>query len=1411
MACLPLTVTRVYDSRDKGKGDFGIGWRLDVQTLRLRESRTMGTDWAIDLVNKPGPFNVPIPTYTLYDLSFHKVSLTLPDGHVEEFDLTLQPTQSQFNPIGPVSLIYTPRPGTLGSLAPEVTATYAPSADTGAVELINSDAEILDPRVYRYTAQDGTVYLIDKFDGVKQVQCTTGPTLTIGPNGITHSTGKGISFSRDSQGRIIQITDPNGNVQEYSYDANGDLIGHTDAEANQTTFKYNYRHGLLEIDDPRGVRAIRNEYDDAGRLISSTDAVGKTAEFSHDLVARTETVTDRLGHITVYAYDDKGNVIKQTDALGHETTFIYDAFGNQTSKTDPLGRTTTSEYDSRRNLLSETDPLGQKTQYAYTSLSAVRKITDPLGRITTNSYDIWGNLTVTTDPLGHITAHAYDTGGVIFPGTMYLTGTTDALGQVTHYNYNSVGNIIKETNPLGQVTEYTYDANGNRLSETKTRTLPGGATETLVTGFEYDRNNRLTKTTHPDGSTTQTIYNEIGKQAETVDPLGRVTKYDYDAQGRLVQTTYPDGKTETSTYDAEGRRLASTDRAGRETNYVYDALGRLTETRYSDGARTTTTYDAAGQVIASTDALGQVTHYEYDAAGRRAKVIDAIGHVTTFTYDAAGNQTQVTDASNHVTTFGYDDGNRRTQVVYPDSTKGLIAYDALGRTIKKIDQAGKETRFTYDALGRLIQVTDALDQETTYGYDEQGNQISQTDANGHVTTFAYDRQDRRIARQLPLGQTESMGYDAAGNLLSKTDFNGKVTTYTYDSLNRLVSKTPDPDLSEPTVSYSYTASGQRAAMTDATGTTNYTYNNRDRLTEKATPQGTLKYTYTANGSLAGLQSNHANGIDLAYDYDSLNRLAKVADRQINGETTYSYDTVGNLAGYVYPNGVETAYTYNALNRLAEMQVKKGTTDLARYSYTLGPTGNRTQVQELGGRTVQYAYDDLYRLVKETISGAVQPNQNGEIGYGYDLVGNRLQRTSTVAGIANQSFTYDANDRLNTESYDANSSTIGSDGKTYGYDFENHLTEMNSGEVGIVYDGDGNRVAKIVGGVTTQYLVDDRNPTGYAQVLEEIENGAVVRSYTYGLDLISQKQASGVSFYGYDGHGSVRLLTDASGTVTDTYTYDAFGGLIGSSGTTPNVYLYAGEQVDGNVGFYYLRARNYDHSIGRFRTLDPASWVIYNPTTLHRYIYAGNNPTTNLDPSGEYYFSLVDVALATQIRNTLAQIQADAEFRVLNWAKAKVEKAEFRLITGLDLISLLPLAGQLIKLPPGIPKIAEKVPSPIRTGEWSMAIDQWIGAFRESNSIRWVPQQEVRVVRLYGGTSPAIGHWLITEETYGLMKAFAVDPKQALNIPLQSGNTLKDVQFFRIKPGAVVYSGGIEGGAEWAVQHWVRDLSDLIPD
>src|SRR5258708_2404119 len=118
---------------------------------------------------------------------------------------------------------------------------------------------------------------------------------------------------------------------------------------------------------------------------------------------------------------------------------------------------------------------------------------------------------------------------------------------------------------------------------------------------------------------------------------------------------------------------------------------------------------------------------------------------------------------------------------------------------------------------------------------------------------------------------------------------------------------------------------------------------------------------------------------------------------------------------------------------------------------------------------------------------------------------------------------------------------------------------------ITYDGDGNRITKTLGGLTTKYLVDTNSPTGYAQVLEELNGSTVTRKYTYGLSLIDENQNIGntatINFYGFDGHGSVRQLTDRFGNVTDTYTYDAFGNLLTTTGSTPNNFKFTGEQFD----------------------------------------------------------------------------------------------------------------------------------------------------------------------------------------------------------------------------------------------------------
>ncbi len=376
--------------------------------------------------------------------------------------------------------------------------------------------------------------------------------------------------------------------------------------------------------------------------------------------------------------------------------------------------------------------------------------------------------------------------------------------------------------------------------------------------------------------------------------------------------------------------------------------------------------------------------------------------------------------------------------------------------------------------------------------------------------------------------------------------------------------------------------------------------------------GKLSYSYDAAGNVASVQSSNANGANVSYSYDTLNRLATVVDSRL-GTTTYAYDPASNVTTVTYPNGVQAALQYDPLNRVTGLA-----TQTTGYIYQRGPTGNLTSATELSGRTVNWSYDGIYRLTNETISLAPSRN-NGSVSYGLDPVGNRQSENSSLSGVPSGSWSYNADDELSSETYDADGNVTAAGGKTFSYDSQNHLVAMNGGAVQMLYDGDGNRVAKSASGVITRYLVDDLNPTGYAQVVDELTSGTVTRTYTYGLQRISQDQVISntwtPSFYSYDGGGSVRALTNTSGATTDSYEYDAFGNSFTVSGTTPIEFMYRGEQFDSDLGLYYLCARYYNPLTGRFMSRDPEEGKPVDHKTLHKYLYGGGDPVNIIDPTG----------------------------------------------------------------------------------------------------------------------------------------------------------------------------------------------------
>jgi len=1207
VAGIPITVIRSYDSRRKSSGDFGFGWTLSYNTVKTEINGFLGDNW---FMNSSGGL---IPDYCVVFQGNQVVSIRLQDGTVYQFQpVATSATQcQQLVPPSTVDVTYVP----IGTTPANASLTDSTGAGVGLLVLstgggfpgpvqledINTGLSY-DPQAFTLTLPNGQQLNIDRTAGLTSTTDKNGNTLTFTASGILASpSGKSVTFARDALNRITTITDPSGNKLNYAYDANGDLTTFTDQLGNISTFTYDDAHDLISFVDASGHQPLRNVYDDSGRLIQVIDAFGHVTNITHDLGASTETVTDALGHQTILVYDANGNIVSTTDPLGNVTHSAYDASGNLVTETDPLGHATSFTYDANNNRLSQTDALGHTISMTYDALGNVLTVTDPNGNMRTNAYDGNGNLLSTKDALGNTTSWTYDARG-------NQTSMTDTLGRTFNYGFDASGNLTSVKDPAGNISNFTFDANGNRTSQTD----PKGNTTT----FAFDAGNNLLSTTNPDGTVSHRTYDPTGLRTSDTDELGRATSYTYDPQGHVTQINYSDGTSVGAAYDATGRRTQLTTRSGATTSFNYDIAGRAISTQNSvTGATTQTVYDAGGNVLSLTDPLGHTTQTTYDAANRRTSISDALSHAITFTYDAAGNVSTMTDANGHITTHQYDSLNRPLKTVYPDGTIDQVTYDALGKLTSKNDAAGKVTQYAYDLLGRLTSVTDALGHITTYAYDTAGNRISQKDANGHTTTFTYDSRNRRIGRVLPGGQSETFAYDNAGNVTKHTDFNGKVTTYTYDSSNHLLSKTPDPSFGAPAVTYTYLPSGLRASMTDASGVTTYSYDGADRLTQVIKPNGTLSYGYDVLGDVTSITTS--KGTQVTYAFDQVNRLASVSEAN-TGVTNYSYDNVNNLASASYGNGVGHSYTYNSKNQLTNLGANSGATPIASFAYTLDAVGHRLSVAELTGRIATYSYDGVYRLMSETISGATV-GPNGAVGYTYDAVGNRTQTTSTLAGISGGAFTYDADDRLTTDTYDANGNTTLSGGTGNVYDFENHL--VKHGGVTIVYDGDGNRVSKTVGGVTTKYLVDGKNPTGLPQVVEESISDGSTRTFVYGLQRISQRQfvasssSTLTSYYVYDGHGSVRALTNASGTVSDTYDYDAFGNIIHSTGSTPNEFLFTGEQFDADLGMYYNRARYLKTSTGRFLTMDSFDGDPESPITLHKYVFANADPVNVKDPTG----------------------------------------------------------------------------------------------------------------------------------------------------------------------------------------------------
>jgi RHS repeat-associated protein len=401
-------------------------------------------------------------------------------------------------------------------------------------------------------------------------------------------------------------------------------------------------------------------------------------------------------------------------------------------------------------------------------------------------------------------------------------------------------------------------------------------------------------------------------------------------------------------------------------------------------------------------------------------------------------------------------------------------------------------------------------------------------------------------------------------------------TFGYDHMGRLTSSTVNytfDNYGAYTIQYGYDAASNRTSMTD--------------------PQGQITN----------------------YVYDSLNRLSSLsANSQTFG---FNYDALSRRTQLTRPNGVNTNYAYDNLSRLLSVLHQVGVTTLDGEVYTYDSAGNRlSKADQLAGITSNFAYDPLYQL-----NGVTQGTTTTE-SYTYDAVGNRLSSlglspyqynsSNELTSTPTTTYTYDKNGELKTK-VDSTGTT------TYTWDttYRNLLTSIalpgTGGTVSFRYDPFGRRIQKSGPAGTTNYLYDGSDIR--ANVIEAVDNsGNVLARYTQGPGTdqpLAELRSGTTSYYELDGLGSVSSLSNSAATLANTYTYDSFGKVIGSTGSLVNPFQYTGRESDPETGLNYYRFRYYDPNSGRFLSEDPITFE----GGIDFYSYVRNHPSDYVDPFG----------------------------------------------------------------------------------------------------------------------------------------------------------------------------------------------------
>ncbi|WP_400565519.1 FG-GAP-like repeat-containing protein [Pseudomonas aeruginosa] len=751
-----------------------------------------------------------------------------------------------------------------------------------------------------------------------------------------------------------------------------------------------------------------------------------------------------------------------------------------------------------------------------------------------------------------------------WPGTR-----SNALGHVERFAYEAArGQPTSKVDANGLAESYLYDAFGR---ETLRRFADGSllATDYLVCGSRA-----ICASGAKVAVRTRTVRGSQQGAAERwqyLDGFGRVLRDRRQAfDGRWINVD--------NSYDALGRQRSTTEpyiEAATVLQTTWDAQDRPLTRQLPSGARISYSYGAraAGgswkQYSLGYDGRSLTERREYDARGKLVLSTNALGSAgevsVRYRYDADGNLawTQVAGDSRSEIRMSYDASGRRTGLFDPNSGQESVQYDALGQALVRTASDGSRTERKYDLLGRVLEQTDRL-----------GGQAS-------ISRWQYDTGTKSLGKLVGVA---GPGYRQA--LL-------------YDDLARLKARGWDIEVDGVTRSYQES----------------YGYDGFSRLASTTLANGqVLRHLYNGYGFAAGEQDGAGTTL-----------------RQIQAR-----DARDQIVRESYGNGVLSQRDYQpATGWLTRIQASKGGSVLQSLSYRYDGLGNLLERSDARGYSEVLSYDDLNRLLRSarTLDGTqvVQDftydalgNLTGKSGVGAYRYGSyssaEQQLCAGRGGVAQPGPHAVRGTSAGTYCYDARGNQLSGPGRQVKYASFDKPVEISAGSSlsRFSYDPERKRYLQTVDERTSVYLDEGR--------FEEVNDGGRSWQDAYVGDyLILRKEGGAVKklYLLRDALGSVEILLDANGAVSERQSFAAFGEHRGAdwkdNGNQPTATStrrgFTGHEHLEESGLVHMNGRVYDPVIGRFLSADIVYQDTANAQAYNRYSYGWNNPFASVDPTG----------------------------------------------------------------------------------------------------------------------------------------------------------------------------------------------------